>query len=254
MKQIPGLDFILRNQPTFRKYAGTPGLFFQAYDSLVKFGAEARGVAGMGGYPSSALGPGYVDPNDAARKKAEAAAVKRAKELAAMQKKTLDTQKKQNALTKASKVLDLDRISVTAALRGQISETDRLSLQLQLALLDKNESQALKLSAELTEATKRQNDLKAALLSTPEAPNPYRNWIPPMFNVPSGGIGGRAANDYLGIGALGGATSAGTVNVIVNLDGDVVGGAITNTQVNQSLSGTFSDVSRYNGRGAPSIK
>jgi hypothetical protein len=27
----------------------------------------------MGGYPSSALGPGYVDPNDAARKKAEAA-------------------------------------------------------------------------------------------------------------------------------------------------------------------------------------
>jgi hypothetical protein len=242
----------------------------------------------MGGYPSSALGGSFVDPNAKARKKSEADAVKRAKELAAMQKKTLDTQKKQNALTKASKVLDLDRISVTAALRGQISETDRLSLQLQLALLDKNDSQAMKLSAELTEAVKRHNDLKAALLSTPEAPNPYRNWKPPVFgpvmpegvtppiknpmgipygeqvpnfNVPeymkqgSAGITGRPAGDYLGLSAIGaGSTADAIVNVQVVLDGDVVGGAITNTQVNQSLSGTFSDVSRYNGRGAPSIK
>jgi hypothetical protein len=129
-------------------------------------------------------------------------------------------------------------------------------------LLDDNEAKATKLSKELTDAVKRQNDLNAALLNTPEAPNPYRNWkapdVPtptfPTFNVPSGAIAPRAAADYLGIGALGGATSAGTVNVVVNLDGDVVGGAVTNTQVNQSLSGTFSDVSRYNGRGAPSIK
>ena len=198
--------------------------------------------------------PSILQRQAAARKKSEADAAKRQKVILDAQKKTLDLTKKQNALTKASKVLDLDRISVTAALRGQISETDRLSLQLQLSLLDKNESQALKLSAELTEATKRQNELKAALLTTPEAPNPYRNWMPPAFNVPSGGMGSTVAADYLGIGALGGAGSAGIVNVIVNLDGDVVGGAVTNTQVNQSLSGTFSDVSRYNGRGAPSIK
>jgi hypothetical protein len=216
---------------------------------------------GMGGYPSSALGPGYIDPNDAARKKAEAAAAKRAKDLANAQKKTLDTQKKANALTKASKVLDLDRISITAALRNQISETDRLSLNLQLALLDKNDSAALKLSAELSEAVKRQNDLNAALRNTPEAPNPYRNWVAPTFtpvvptfNVPSGGIAPKMASDYLGLGAIAGAGSENIVNVVVNLDGDAVGGAITNTQVNQSLSGTFSDVSRYNGRGAPSIK
>jgi hypothetical protein len=44
------------------------------------------------------------------------------------------------------------------------------------------------------------------------------------------------------------------IKVDVYLDGGVVTGAITETQVNQSLSGTFSDVSRYNGRGAPSIK
>jgi hypothetical protein len=44
------------------------------------------------------------------------------------------------------------------------------------------------------------------------------------------------------------------INIEVYLDGDAVGGAVTSAQVNQSLSGTFSDVSRYNGRGAPSIK
>jgi hypothetical protein len=143
-------------------------------------------------------------------------------------------------------------------------------LSLQLALLDKNESAALKLSAQLTTAVERQNALNAALLATPEAPNPYRNWIAPKFpygemvpnfNVPdyakqgSAGITGRPAGDYLGLSAIGaGATADAIVNVQVVLDGDVVGGAITNTQVNQSLSGTFSDVSRYNGRGAPSIK
>jgi hypothetical protein len=243
---------------------------------------------GMGGYPSSALGPGYIDPSAAKQKKADADEVKRSKTLAALQKKSLDAQKKQNALTKASKTLDLDRISVTAALRGQISETDRLSLQLQLALLDKNESQALKLSAELTEAVKRQNDLKAALLATPEAPNPYRNWKPPTFvgpvmppsvtapitepkfpygeqvpnfNVPeymkqgSAGFTGRPAGDYLGLSAIGAGATADTIlNVVVKIGEEEVTGAITSVQQNQSLSGTFSDVNRYSGRGAPSIR
>jgi hypothetical protein len=208
----------------------------------------------MGGYPSSALGPGYIDPSTAKQKKADADEVKRSKTLATLQKKTLDTQKKQNALTKASKTLDLDRINITAALRGKISETDRLSLNLQLALLDKNDEKAIKLSAELDAAVKRNKELTAAILATPEAPNPWRNWVLPTFNVPSGGIGARAANDYLGIGAVGGANSASTVNVVVQLGDEVVSGAVTNIQQNQSLSGTFSDVSRYNGRGAPSIK
>ena len=58
--------------------------------------------------------------------------------------------------------------------------------------------------------------------------------------------------DFLVFGNL--AAEAKVVNVQVYLDGEIVTGAITNSQVNQSLSGTFSDVSRYNGRGAPSIK
>jgi hypothetical protein len=65
---------------------------------------------------------------------------------------------------------------MTAALKGKISETDRLSLQLQLALLDKNDAAAMKLSAELDAAIKRQTALAAALLATPKAPNPYEDW------------------------------------------------------------------------------
>ena len=231
---------------------------------------------GMGGYPSSALGGTYVDPNEAARRKAEKEAAARAAAIAALQKKTLDMQKKANALTKAAKTIDLDRISMTAALRGKISETDRLSLNLQLALLDKNEAQANKLSAELEAATKRQQALNAALLATPEAPNPYRNWKMPEFKMPSVSIPATlitATTEALGVASIsdipatntGGLTDAQsevfdaitdyikrfgdptkdpTVNVTVVLNDQEVGNAIRDVSVNDSLSGSFNTVNR----------
>jgi hypothetical protein len=202
---------------------------------------------GMGGYPSSALGGTYIDPNQAAREKAEKEAAARAAAIAALQKKTLDMQKKANALTKAAKTIDLDRISITAALRGKISETDRLSLNLQLALLDKNEAQANKLAGELSEAVKRQNALNAALAATPEAPNPYRNWkvptldfgyaMPPTFGQQGG----------LPAGVVAGVNPEPVVNVIVTLDSGVVTNAVSEVQTNNNLSGSFTSVG---GRGA----
>ncbi len=132
--------------------------------------------AGTGGYPSSALGPGLIDPNDAARKKAEADAAKRAKELAGLTKKNLDTQKKSLALQKASKTLNIEAINIEAALKGKISETDRISLLLQKAILEGNATLATSLSDQLNTAMKRNNELRLALLATPEAPNPFRNW------------------------------------------------------------------------------
>jgi len=218
--------------------------------------------AGMGGYPSSALGGTFIDPNDAARKAAEAAAAKRAKELAALQKKTLDTQKKSLALQKASKALNLDRIGIEAALKGKISETDRISLELQKAILDGNAVMAEKLAKDLEAAVKRNNELRAALLATPEAPNPYRNWMPPnmggalgledlrgrssavpSFNVPDMGVGGA-----LGLEDLRGRSAAvPQINIVVELDGQTVGGAIRDGQINDSLSGSFNQVNRGQG-------
>ena len=232
-----------------------------------------RNRARMGGYPSSALGGAFGDPNAAKRKKAEADAAKRAKELAALQKKTLDTQKKQNALTRASKTLNLEAIGIEAALKGQISETDRLSLLLQKAILADNATLATQLADQLEAAIKRQNDIRNLLLTTPEAPNPYRNWSLPqdLINYTAASLGVSVAqlqtapipitssmsDAEMELAAAVNANQvaeAKLISVEVYLDGSAVGGAVTNAQVNQSLSGTFSDVSRYNGRGAPSIK
>jgi hypothetical protein len=263
LKGIPGFDFLLKNQGKILQGLPTVGPLYSLLNELSKAGAEARGSAGMGGYPSSALGPGYIDPNEAARKKAEADAAKRAKELAALQKKTLDAQKKQNALTKAGKTLDIERIGITAALRNQVSETDRLSLNLQLALLDKNEAAASKLSGQLDAAVKRQNDLAALLLATPEAANPYRNWM-----IPADVQAWTAASLGVSVSSLGTtpvpissaysdaqmelamAVNAGQVAeakliaVEVYLDGDLVGNAIRDSSINQSLSGSFNSVNR----------
>lgn len=235
--------------------------------------ARAAATAGMGGYPSSALGGTFVDPNAAARKAAEAAAAKRAKELAALQKKTLDTQKKALALQKASKTLNLEAISIETALKGKISETDRISLLLQKAILEGNASLATQLSDQLEAATKRQNELRALLLTTPEAPNPYRNWTLPqdLLNytasslgvsvaqlqntpvAPSSSFSNAQMELMAAVNSFQGA-NAQAISVEVYLDGDIVGGAVTNSQVNSSLSGSFNQVNRSRNKGAVAIE
>jgi hypothetical protein len=201
--------------------------------------------------------------DDAARKKAEADALKRAKALAAAQAKQLADAKKKSALDKASKTLDLENISIEAALKGKISETDRISLLLQKSILEGNAAQAASLSAQLNEAVKRQNDLAALLLATPKAPNPYENW-----KIPDDVMNWTAASLGVSVSSLGTtpvdisstfsdaqmelamAVNAGQVaeqkllNVQVYLDGDLVGNAIRDSSINQSLSGSFNSVNR----------
>jgi hypothetical protein len=213
----------------------------------------------MGGYPSSALGGTFIDPNAAARKAAEAAAAKRAKELAGLQKKTLDTQKKSLALQKASKTLNLEAIGIEAALKGKLSETDRLSLQLQKAILEGNATLATSISDQLDAAIKRNNELRLALLATPKAPNPFSEWsvpkldfggnmlgtpvpnfVPPAYAIPPtfGQQGGLPA------GVVAGVNPAPPINITVEVAGEAVAAVITQTQTNQSLSGSFVGTNR----------
>jgi len=243
---------------------------------------------GMGGYPSSALGPGYFDQNEAKRKAVEADRLKKEKARLALEKKGTVEAKKKAALEKAARTLELERINLTAALKGNISETDRLSLNLQLALLDKNDTAATKLAKELDAAVKNNALLQAALIATPEAPNPYRNWKvpdlgplgglaagviagvdpnkpvvvvptpppPPAFNVPElspetlrqfGPLGG------LGAGVIAGVNPSPIVNVTVTMDGKELTTIITDTQINDSLSGSFGSVNRSSFKGAVAI-
>jgi len=263
-KKLPGVDKYLTDVwPKIVEFS-MPG---QLLEIIRRFGKTA--TPGMGGYPSSALGGTYIDPNEAARKKAEEEAAKRAKALAAMQAKALAAQKKSLALQKASKTLNLDLIGIEAALKGKISETDRISLELQKAILEGNGTLAEKLAKDLEEATKRNNELKLALLATPEAPNPYRNWKIPNLGPIGGALGledlrGQGAvipsfND-MGAGAVGGAlgledlrgrsAAVPQINITVELEGQTVGGAIRDSQINDSLSGSFSQTNRFGAKGA----
>ena len=152
IKSIPGIDFLARNQGTITDLLPNTGLLKKAFKALSDLGKEA--APGMGGYPSSALGGTFVDPNEAARKKAEAAAAKRAKEIAAANAKSAKAEKAKLALTKAAAVFDSTRISIAAALRATYDKETKLRLEaLMLIEEDKGEA-ALKKIDELAKFQK----------------------------------------------------------------------------------------------------
>ena len=91
-----------------------------------------------------------------ARKKADADAAKRQKELAALAQKQVKALKEQTALQKAKAVLDkasavmnMDLIQNTAALMGKVTEDETLRLKLQQAILLGNSKDAGNLAQEL---------------------------------------------------------------------------------------------------------
>jgi hypothetical protein len=152
IKSIPGIDFLARNQGTILDWLPNTGMLKKAFKGLSDLGKEA--APGMGGYPSSALGGTFVDPNDAARKKAEAAAAKRAKEIAAANAKSAKADKQKLALTKAAAVFDSTRITLAAALKATYDKETKLRLEaLMLIEEDKGEA-ALKKIDELAKFQK----------------------------------------------------------------------------------------------------
>jgi len=257
---------ILASFNPFDDYEKNALAAIDAAEKAAKFRRNAPSTGYLGSQP---MGIYETSAQVAARKSAEAAAAKRARELAALQRKTLDTNKKSLALQKASKTLNLEAISLEAALKGQISETDRLSLLLQKSILEGNANLATSLSDQLDAAVKRQNELRQSLMTTPEAPNPYRNWTLPseLLNYTASSLGVSVAQLQTApvapsstfsdaqmelMAAVNSFQSANqaAVNVEVYLDGDVVTGAITQKQVNDSLSGTFAQTNRFGAKGA----
>jgi hypothetical protein len=114
---------------------------------------------------------------------AEAAAAKRAKEVAALTKKQVAStkaltaeQKRQNALKKAGTIFDLDQIQIIAALKGNISKDDRRRLELQLALATENVDEVQRLSKELAVSQGLGIDLAKFLADLPSAKNPFEAW------------------------------------------------------------------------------
>jgi hypothetical protein len=245
---------ILASFNPFDDYEKNALAAIEAAEKAAKF---KRNMPSMGYQGSQPIGIYETSAQLAARRKAEADALKRQKALAALQTKSLAEAKKKAALDKASKTLNLDAIGIEAALKGKISESDRLSLQLQKAILEGNGTLAEKLAKDLEAAVARNNELRASLLATPKAPNPYADWKVPALDYGGNVLGSKVPNfkpesfmtpEYFanlenGMGPRA-MTPTPKIEVKVEVGGQDVAAIITQQQTNQSLSGSFVSVNR----------
>jgi len=148
----------------------------QSYRSMM----QLRGVKGFEAGNNAVTG---FAKDDAARKKAEADAKKRAVELAKLanaqvkaQKALTAEQKKQALAKKQSALFDLDQIQLVAALQGKLTKEEELRVKLQLALLTGNTDQAKKLADQLADSIDKTGKLKDFINTIPDAPNPFAGW------------------------------------------------------------------------------
>jgi len=159
---------------------------YKGLDFLTTFGgltgANGSLVGILEGKPSTnrSKSPAGTAARTAQQRAAETAAAARAKELAGLTKKQVASQKaltaeqkKQNALKKAGTVFDLEQIQIVAALKGKLSEDDKIRLQAQLALLNGNADLATKLTNQILMAQDASGNLAKFLSALPNAKNPF---------------------------------------------------------------------------------
>jgi hypothetical protein len=111
-----------------------------------------------------------------AKAAADKAAGKRAKEQAILTAKNTKAIKEQTALQKAGTLFDIEQAGIIAALKGKITDEERKRLELQLAILTGNTSEASKLAGELAKAQGLSTQLAAYLADFPKASNPFSAW------------------------------------------------------------------------------
>jgi hypothetical protein len=115
----------------------------------------------------------------AADQRAEALAKIQAKAATAQTtaaKATTAAAKAQALLGKAGTVLDVKQAEIYAALQGKITDSEKLRLDLQLALLTGNAAAADKLSQELLVSQLQTTDLATTISNLPKALNPFSDW------------------------------------------------------------------------------
>ena len=200
---------------------------------------------------------------------AEKAAIKRSKEQAALLAKNTKAIKAQTALQKAGTLFDLEQTQIVAALKGKISEDERKRLELQLALLTGNTTEASRLAGEIGKAQGLSKDLIAYLKDLPDADNPFKGWKTYLDAIEAqvkrigmGGIGENGLKGNVPDSGMTPGTNIFTVpstgptaaqsvlpqfNVRLVLDGKEIASSVSNYQTNDSLSGTQVPINRRTG-------
>jgi hypothetical protein len=163
----------------FREMIGAIPLVGAYINLLADAGRSARSAQESFNFASGG-GAGTFSPDrasEAARQKKIAAdEKKRALALAKIDKDRLKVAKQQTALQKAGTLFDIEQAGIIAALKGEITNEERKRLELQLAILTGNTSEASKLAAELAKSQGLSQQLAAYLASLPDAKNPFTAW------------------------------------------------------------------------------
>jgi hypothetical protein len=180
--------------------------------------------------------------------------------------------KEQTALQKAGTLFDIQQTQIIAALKGDISAEERKRLELQLAILTGNTSEASKLAGELAKSQGLSQQLAAYLASLPDAKNPFTAWksyldmieaqvrrisnptVAPVVSMASGyGVTGQQYSLPQGSTQ----TSAAGVEFTVNVNaGSIIAqeslqDVLRDTLLDASLSAKFSSIFRQGGSFGP---
>lgn len=150
------------------------GEYLQQY-----YGLKSGKIAGgFGNRSMSVLGQDTQKADLTARQKAEAAAKRRAAELLKAQNASLKAQKDANKLAKARAIFDLQKIQIEAALKGKISEEDRIRLLLMKAIEDENLTMIEKYTKALTDAQAKAKELQDILdkIKNQKFADPFADW------------------------------------------------------------------------------
>jgi hypothetical protein len=179
--------------PVIGGYIGPGGVLDKLREEGRKLGAQKMGVPGAisGKFPGGAQ---YF----ALQKKADEAAIKRAKELQAIEKKRLDAAKKLAAekakklaldklsafLNKAEQLFDMDRIQLAAAAMSKQTEEDKVRIKLKQEILDLeqaindgNVTAANQLVSSITQNAKLLGQLRGDMINLGDVPNPFNEWL-----------------------------------------------------------------------------
>jgi hypothetical protein len=211
---------------------------------------------------------------------AEKAAKKNRDALLKTTKEQTKAVKEQTALQKAGTLFDIQQTQIIAALKGEVSAEERKRLELQLAILTGNTTEASKLAGEIAKSQGLSQQLAAYLASMPDAKNPFTAWksyldmiesqvariaagnvsmtpstmATPYISVP-GQYGANGAQYSLPNGSM--QTSAAGVDFTVNVNaGSIIAqeqlqDVLRDTLLDASLSAKFSAIFRQGGSFGP---
>jgi hypothetical protein len=169
----------------FKELIGAIPLVGGYINLLAETGRSARSARDSFNFASGG-GAGAGDMSRVNASKAAAAeklAKKRQQEILAAQKQQLKVTKEQTALQKAGTLFDIQQASIIAALKGEITNEERKRLELQLAILTGNTTEASKLAGEIAKSQGLTEKLVAFYSGLPNAKNPFDGWITTLLNA-----------------------------------------------------------------------